>query len=47
MSSEKIKNLEHIAREIRRDVIKTTCDCAEGDIIDVRFGLPFCCVFLI
>ncbi len=30
MSRKEIKNLEHIAREIRRDVIKTARDCAEG-----------------
>lgn len=30
MSREEIKNLESIAREIRRDVIKTARDCAEG-----------------
>lgn len=30
MSDEKVKDLEHIANEIRRDVIQTAFDCAEG-----------------
>lgn len=30
MSNETVKNLEHIAYEIRRDVIQTAYDCAEG-----------------
>jgi len=30
MSSEEVKNLQHIANEIRRDVIRTARDCAEG-----------------
>ncbi|MDO9547217.1 MAG: transketolase [Pelolinea sp.] len=30
MSDENVKNLEYIANEIRRDVIQTAYDCAEG-----------------
>ena len=30
MSSEYVKNLEHIANEIRRDVIQTARDCVDG-----------------